>query len=176
MALILKENIVEAFIGALVLAVAGVFIAYAYTHTERGSAQGYEIIAKFPATVGIGVGSDVRISGIKVGSVIAQNLDPKTYQAQLTLSINRTVPLPIDTNAKIASEGLLGGAYVALVPGGSDELLRAGEQIEQTQGSVDLTDLIGRFIYGGGNDNSSSAEDAQSKPDATPAKEKNSLE
>jgi phospholipid/cholesterol/gamma-HCH transport system substrate-binding protein len=148
MAMTLKDNLVEALIGAGVLVVAGAFVTYAYSHTERGSAGGYTLIADFPAAVGVSVGSDVRISGIKVGTVTSQGLNDM-YQARLTLSIDPKVQLPIDTNAKIASEGLLGGAYIALAPGGDSEMLKNGEQIEQTQGSVDLSDLLGRFIYSG---------------------------
>jgi phospholipid/cholesterol/gamma-HCH transport system substrate-binding protein len=162
----LRENLVEALIGAVVLLIGGWFVWYAYTHTEAGMGGGYPLVAKFPSTTGIAVGSDVRISGVKVGTVSSQGLDPQTFQAQLTFTVRDDIQLPIDTIAKIASEGLLGGAYLDLSPGGSDELLKAGDQIEQTQGSVDLMGLIGQAIYsvGGRGSEGDSAPAAQPSP------------
>lgn len=147
----LRENLVEALIGALVLGVGGLFVSYAYTHTEIGRASsGYELKATFPNAVGVNVGTDVRISGIKVGAVSSQALDPKTFQAKLTFSVKNDIKLPTDTSARIASEGLLGGTYIDLTPGGDEETLQPGEEITQTQGSVDLMSLVGRAVFSAG--------------------------
>jgi len=144
----LKESLVEALIGAVVLAVAALFLFYAYSNTAVGRASsGYHLVANFPSAVGVNVGTDVRISGIKVGSVVKQELDPQTFQAKVTFTIQDDVHLPADTSAKISSEGILGGSYIDLSPGGDMETLQPGDEIEQTQGSVDLMSLIGRAIY-----------------------------
>jgi phospholipid/cholesterol/gamma-HCH transport system substrate-binding protein len=146
----LRENMVEALIGAVVLAVAVWFAAYGYARTQGGGGAGYELLAKFPQIGGINVGSEIKVSGVKVGAVTSQRLDPKTYQAEVRFTVQKGVQLPIDTIAKITSEGLLGGSYILLSPGGDPEFLKPGEQIEQTQGSVDLMGLIGQAIYKAG--------------------------
>ncbi len=147
----LKDNMVEAIIGALVLAVTVWFVSYVYTHTERGRSGGYQLVAIFPSVQGINIGSDVRISGVKVGTVTTSELDPKSFQAKIKFTVPSDIKLPTDTSAKITSEGLLGGNFIALSPGGSEDNLKPGEQIEQTQGSVDLMSLIGQAIYRVGN-------------------------
>jgi phospholipid/cholesterol/gamma-HCH transport system substrate-binding protein len=146
----LQENLVEALIGAAVLVVAGWFAFYGYSRTQGGGGAGYELMAKFPQVGGINVGSEVKVSGVKVGTVTSQRLDPKTYQAEIRFTVDKAVQLPIDTIAKITSEGLLGGSYIQLSPGGEMDYLKPGEQIEQTQGSVDLMGLIGQAIYKSG--------------------------
>ncbi len=143
----LKDNLVEAIIGAVVLAVAAFFVIFAYKNTERGSSGGYALFALFPSAQGINVGSDVRVSGVKVGTVTAQELDTKTFQARVTFSVEDRVKLPIDTSIKVASEGLLGGNFLSLSPGGEDDTLKAGDQIEQAQGSVDLMSLVGQAMF-----------------------------
>ncbi len=142
----IRDNLVEAIIGAAVLAVAVSFAAFGYARTQSGG-SGYDLLAKFPQVGGINVGSEVKVSGVKVGTVTSQRLDPKSYQAEIHFTVDKSVKLPIDTIAKITSEGLLGGSYIQLSPGGDPEFLKPGEQIEQTQGSVDLMGLIGQAIY-----------------------------
>src|SRR5690606_38029993 len=106
----------------------------------------------FDRVDGLAVGSDVRLSGIKVGTVTGQELDPHSYQAVVRFSMDPAVQLPEDTAAKITSEGLLGGNYLALSPGGSDIMLEPGEDIAYTQGAVDFLSLISKFADGGGNE------------------------
>lgn len=144
----MSENIVETLIGAVVLAVAGLFLYVAYTRTDVGSVGGYQLVAKFDRIDGITVGSDVRISGIKVGAVTRQFLDTDTYEATLRVAIDSDIELPDDSSAKISSEGILGGSFVALDPGGSPDMLAAGDEIQFTQGTVDLMGLIGQVIHG----------------------------
>lgn len=136
----------EALIGAVVLAAAGGFLAYAAQRAELGTgANSYELVAKFRKAEGIGVGTDVRLSGVKVGSVTALTLDTATYQAVTRLAIRGGLLIPEDSGAKIASEGLLGGNYVEITPGASEFMLKAGDEIEITQGSVSLIDLFLKF-------------------------------
>ena len=144
----MQNNLVETLIGAVVLAVAAGFLYFAYSTTDTGSVDGYEIAAEFDGVSGITIGSDVRISGIKVGTVRDLELNPETYQAKLVFSISGAYKLPEDSSAKIALDGLLGGSYIAIEPGGSFDMLEAGDSIEYTQGSIDLVSLIGKFIYG----------------------------
>lgn len=160
----IKENLVEALIGAVVLLVGAWFIWYVYTRTESGAVDGYPLMARFSSAEGVAVGSDVRVSGIKIGSVTSSTIDPRTYQAKLKLTVSRAIQLPVDTVAKITSEGLLGGNYVSLSPGGEMDMLKPGDEIEQTQGSVNLMGLIGQAIYSAGNSSSKQADTAAPAP------------
>ena len=112
--------------------------------------EGYSLTAKFDKVDGVKVGSDVMLAGIKVGTVTDESLDTKEYLAVLQLSLASDVQLPDDSVIKIASDGLLGGKYLSIDPGGSEDYLEAGDEIRFTQGAVDLTELIGKAIYSGG--------------------------
>lgn len=142
--------------GAVVLAVAGAFFVYAYSASEVGKGGGYEVIARFTTVGALKIGSDVRMSGIKVGTVSDQKLDPETYLAEVTLSIEESVKLPVDTSAAIANEGLLGGNFIDLVPGAEDTVLQPGERIELTQDAVDFVQLLSRFMFQAGSASSGS--------------------
>lgn len=143
------HNLVETLIGAVVLAAAGAFLLFAYTNTNMRSVEGYVLTARFDRVDGLTNGADVRLSGIKVGSVIGQDLDPHSYNAIVRMTIDPRVRLPEDTFARITSSGLLGSNYLALSPGGSDVMLEPGEEIVETQGAVDLLTLLSKFASGG---------------------------
>lgn len=140
-------NLVETLIGAAVLVVAGIFLAFGYSTSSIGSDGGFMLIAKFDRVDGLTTGSDVRMSGIKVGTVIAQRLDQETYQAVIEMDIKQGLHLPDDSSAKITSEGLLGATYLSLDAGGSEDFLENGSEIRFTQGSIDLMSLIGQAIF-----------------------------
>lgn len=142
------RSLVETLIGAVVLAVAGVFLVFAYNVAGMKRVDGYPIIGKFDRIDGLMDGSDVRMSGIKIGTVTGQQLDPQTYLAVVTINVKADVKLPRDTSAQITSDGLLGDKYMSLTPGAEDAMLKPGEEILHTQGSVDLMSLVGRFIFG----------------------------
>jgi phospholipid/cholesterol/gamma-HCH transport system substrate-binding protein len=142
------SRIVETLVGTFVLLVAGFFLAYAYTTAGvSGTSSTYSIAASFDRVDGLSVGSDVRMSGIKIGTVTEQILDPETFLARVELSIDKSIELPEDTSAKVASDGLLGGAYISLEAGGAMDLLAEGDEIEFTQGSIDLMALVGQAIF-----------------------------
>jgi phospholipid/cholesterol/gamma-HCH transport system substrate-binding protein len=144
---LLRDNLVEALIGLLVLVIGVWFVVFAYDRTEGGAhGGGYSVTARFPNASGVAVGTDVRVSGLKVGTVTESKLDPQTYQALLTLELDPKIKLPLDSSAAITSEGILGGNYIALAPGGDTEMLKAGDEITDTQGSVDLMSLIGSVV------------------------------
>ncbi len=143
----MASNAAETLIGAAVLAAAAGFIVFAGQTADLGTGgDRYELKAAFRKAEGIAVGADVRVSGIKVGSVAGLDLNPQTYQAVARFAIDDAVKLPDNSSASIQSEGLLGGNYVALTPGGSDLMLAPGEEILYTQGSVNLLDLVGKAI------------------------------
>ena len=146
----MSGNVVETLIGAVVLVVAGFFLYFSYEKADVGAVQGYSLTAKFDKVDGVKVGSDVMLAGIKVGTVTDESLDTKEYLAVLQLSLATNVKLPDDSAIKIASDGLLGGKYLSIDPGGSEDYLEAGDEIRFTQGAVDLTELIGKAIYSSG--------------------------
>jgi phospholipid/cholesterol/gamma-HCH transport system substrate-binding protein len=141
----------ETLIGAIVLAVAGAFLFYAANTADMSlGGAGYPLEASFRQADGLAVGSDVRLSGIKIGSITSLGLNPDNYFATVTMAIEQGIKLPEDSVAKIASEGLLGGNFIAVDPGGSDFMLEPGAAFEYTQGSVNLIDLVSKAIHGGG--------------------------
>ncbi|WP_338663824.1 outer membrane lipid asymmetry maintenance protein MlaD [Pararoseomonas sp. SCSIO 73927] len=142
------RSFAEVAAGAVVLLVAVVFLVYAMTNSGRGSAgSGLVLTARFDRIDGLSQGADVRIAGVKVGSVTGQRIDPQTFLAVLTMDVDSSLKVPDDSSAEITSEGLLGGRYVALVPGGSDRNLASGGEIRITQSAISLESLLGRFIF-----------------------------
>ncbi len=144
----MKDNLVETLIGAAVLAVAGLFFMFAY-NTANVSSGGdtIDLTARFQNATGIAAGTDVRMAGIKVGTVVSTELDSATYQAVVKFSVDKAIEVPEDSSLSIASEGLLGGSYLSLEPGGSFDLLASGDEVEYTQGYVDLMGLIGQAVF-----------------------------
>ena len=147
----MSESRLEIAAGAGVIAIAAGFLAYAATFADVGGPGGesYPLSASFRSVEGIGVGTDVRLAGVKVGTVTRLALDPATFRAETTLALDGAVVLPDDTAAVISSEGLLGGSFVELLPGGSPFDIEPGGVIADTQGSVSLVQLLLRFVTGG---------------------------
>ena len=147
----MKENIVEAIIGAAVLVAAVVFLVFiGQTSGFSGGGGDYQLSAKFRSAEGIAIGSDVRLAGVKIGSVTGLTLDAETYQAETLCSVIDGIKIPDDSEAGVASEGLLGGAFVEIEPGGSEFMLVNGDEILNTQSAVSLLDLLIRFASGSG--------------------------
>jgi phospholipid/cholesterol/gamma-HCH transport system substrate-binding protein len=157
----------EILAGAAVLAVALGFTFYAAQGSSlmRG-AESYPLKASFRSVEGVSVGTDVRLAGVKVGTVTDLKLNPETFFADATISMRKDVLLPTDSSILISSEGLLGGNFVEVQPGGALENLEPGGEIEDTQGAVSLITLLLKFA-GGGSDGSASATDPATDP-ATP--------
>ena len=144
----MKQNMVETLLGAFVLLVAVVFFIYSAGSTGSINAGGsYNVKAQFTDIGALGVGDDVKISGVTVGTISAINLDPLVYNAVVTLALNNGVEIPYDTSARISSEGLLGGTYMALDVGGDSEMLTDGDTIAITQSAQNLEQLLGQFIF-----------------------------
>ena len=112
-----------------------------------GHVSGYQVLAKFSNASGLKDGGDVRISGIKVGSVTDETLDPKTFQAVVHMNIDPAIKLSVDLVAEIASSGLLGDNFINIEPGNEDDVIPAGGTITHTQAAMSLENLIGQVIY-----------------------------
>jgi phospholipid/cholesterol/gamma-HCH transport system substrate-binding protein len=146
----MAENLSEVIAGGAVLAAAVGFLVYAGQSTGYArSPDSYPLTASFRSVDGVSVGTDVRLAGVKVGTVTALSLNPQTYFAETTISLRKDVLLPDDSTILISSEGLLGGNFVELQPGGSPDMLAPGAEIEDTQGAVSLISLLLKFVGGG---------------------------
>ncbi len=146
----MNRNFLETVLGAVVLVVAIGFLYYAYQNNKGAEGGSYALLAQFDRIDGLDNGADVRIGGIKVGSVTEQALDPASYRAQVRFTVQDDVELPLDSSAAIMSDGLLGGKYLSIEPGGDIDMLEQGDEVTLTQSSVRLEDLIGQLIYSGG--------------------------
>ena len=144
----MPQNTAETIIGALVVAVAACFLVFATMRTGTGSLSGYELNAHLPKVDGLGVGTDVRLAGIKVGSVSDMTLDPRTYLVAVHMNIRDDIKIPVDSTLLVTSAGILGSSYLSITPGGDDKMMAPGAYFENAQGSIDLNGLIGRFMGG----------------------------
>lgn len=172
----MRESFFETLIGAIVVGVAAFFLWFALARggdSASVSANQYEVTARFNSVSGISRGSDVRIAGVKAGVVKTIDGDPETFEAVLKLALDSKWALPDDTDARISTDGLLGGAYIALEPGaGFDTIPQDGTgEIQYTRGSVDLLTLLASFASGSssGDGNASAASSPASVDDDYPA-------
>ena len=149
------EHRAELIAGAAVLAVAAGFLVFSLGR-DALPGGGYDLTASFPDVDGVEVGTEVRLAGVRVGRVTDVTLNPQTYLADAVIRVPDDLALPSDSAALIQSDGLLGGAYIQLQPGGSPDNLAPGDEIEDVQGAVSLISLMMKFV-----DSQSSDEDAQ---------------
>jgi phospholipid/cholesterol/gamma-HCH transport system substrate-binding protein len=161
----MKNSMAETAVGAFVVAIAAGFFVFMYSIGGLGGpAKGYTVKASFGSVNGISVGTDVRMAGIKIGSVTAQDLDRETYRASVEMALDATVKLPEDSTAKIASESLLGGKFISLEPGGSETVIASGGEIEFTQDAIDIFGLVSQFVLGSSKSGDKKPEDAAAQP------------
>lgn len=146
----MANSVTETLLGAAVLLTAVGFVAYGSQSTGLGvGGDGrYTLNARFGSVEGISVGTDVRLAGVKIGSVNKLELNPETYRAEVGLAINDVIKVPDDSDVKIASEGLLGGNYVEITPGGSEFMLEEGDEILLTQSAISFLNLLMKFVTG----------------------------
>lgn len=145
----MKHNWVEVIAGAVVLLVAIIFLGIIFQSSGRSSSATYPLIAEFPSAQGISVGTDVRMSGVAIGYVDDMRINTENYMAQLTLNIESDYPIPADSEVKVSSDGLLGGAYVEIIPGADIAALEEGENFLYSSGAVSLITLFSTLLAGG---------------------------
>ncbi|MCX7384124.1 MAG: outer membrane lipid asymmetry maintenance protein MlaD [Alphaproteobacteria bacterium] len=142
-----QRNLTELLAGAAVLLVAAGFLGYAVANTGRTPVSGYALHARFDRIDGLAVGSDVRLAGVKIGTVTSAGIDPKTFQATVNFTVLATLKLPKDSSAEITSDGLLGGKFLSIVPGGDDKVLASGGEVTITVSAISFEQLLGKFIF-----------------------------
>ena len=143
----MNRRFAETAVGAVVLVIAVWFLAFAYNSSELSPVRGYSLSAKFGGVGGLAPGNDVRIGGVKIGSVLEQRIDPNDYRAVVVFTVRNDLKLPEDTVAAITSDGLLGGKYLRLEPGHSQTMLAAGAALKTTRDALSLEDMLGRAIF-----------------------------
>ena len=145
----MRRGSLETAVGALVIVIAVIFAIFTFKVTDYGRETGYLLFAEFNHVGSIKTGSDVRVGGIPVGKVTELSLNPETFKARISLDIESKYNFPLDTAVTIRSEGLLGGSFVEIVPGGMDGNLQPNDEIEFTQDAVDMLQLLGKFMFSG---------------------------
>jgi phospholipid/cholesterol/gamma-HCH transport system substrate-binding protein len=143
----MKRNVIETVLGAVVLLVAGLFLAFAYSTTDIGPVTGYTVTARFNAVDGLTEGSDVRVGGVKIGSVVAQSVDMAEFRAVVRMTIRPDIRLPDDSIASVSSEGLFGGKYIRIEPGASATMLADNGAFANTRDIVSLEEMLGKVIF-----------------------------
>ena len=130
-------------IGILALA----FISIKLGKLEVLGGGGYALYAEFEKAGGVKVGSSVELAGVEIGKVKSIRLD-SNYQALVGFVINKGIKIQDDAIASIKTKGLIGEKYVQITPGGSDKILSNGGKIRETESSIDIEDLISKYVYG----------------------------
>lgn len=156
-----NNNYFEIIVGTFVLICALFFLFSSMKTAKVGPTAGYQLMAKFDNVSGVNIGSEVKISGVKIGAVEEQSLDTENYRAILKFRISEEIKIPADSSIKIASESLLGGKHLAIEIGGDEEFLNEGDEIEFTQSSINFEDLLGRFMFSGDNKNKNSQKQSE---------------
>jgi phospholipid/cholesterol/gamma-HCH transport system substrate-binding protein len=169
----MRRNLIETVLGGVVLLVAALFLVFAYSNASLRTVSGYDLVAKFDRIDGLNLGSDVRVSGIKVGTITSQDIDPQTYLAVVHFTVDPRIKLPVDSAAEVVSESLLGSKYLSLVPGADSKMLQPGQEIRFTQSPINLESLVGQFIFSGKGGAGGGA-DESGKESAPPPDEKKS--
>jgi phospholipid/cholesterol/gamma-HCH transport system substrate-binding protein len=143
----MKINILDAFLGFTVLLITGLFLFYVYItlDTKLFESDGFRLHARFENIDGIVTGSKVKLSGVNIGTVKSISLEPESYYAFITMNFDKKFSFPDDTEASVQLEGLLGGSYISILPGGSDVMLLNDQEILYTQGSTSLLNLMLKF-------------------------------
>ena len=143
-----RRSVAEIATGAVIIVLALGFLGYALVATGRdGGGSGMRLTAQFANIGGIASGADVRLSGVKIGSVAGITIDPRTFEAIVAMVVRPDLSLPVDTSAVISTGGILGGQFVTLSPGGSTKVLQDGGVLTLTQSATNLEDLLGKFIF-----------------------------
>ena len=143
----MPRNIVETVLGAIVLLVAAAFLVFALRTGDVGTVDGYRLTANFVRAGGLETGNDVRIAGVKVGSVTDRRLDPESFEAIVGFTVHNDVHLPEDTAAVVTSDNILGGKYLRLLPGQSANKLAAGGEIADARDYQTLEDQVSKIIF-----------------------------
>ena len=143
----MSRSVIETVLGAVVLAVAAVFLVFAYQTADLRAGNGYMLTARFNDVGGLERGTEVTLGGVVVGSVVDLGIDPATYRAEVTMNIDSAIQVPDDSIAVIGSQSLLGGKVLSLQAGASEDMLQPGDMFEYTQSNPGIEQMLGQVIF-----------------------------
>ena len=143
----MNKRPVETIMGIVVLVVAALFMFFAYKVSDLQVVKGYELNARFLKVGGLNTGADVRINGIKVGTVVAQKINSLDYMVDVKLSILPNISIPSDSTVLVVGDGLMGDKFIKIEPGNSPDKLQNGDVIEKTKDAKSLEDMVGEIIF-----------------------------
>ena len=144
----MKHGFIETIVGFFVICVSVLFFIYIYNVSNQSKGKdGYALTASFESIEGILQGSDVKMSGVKIGYVDSIELSRDTFLADVKLCIDNSFELPEDSRAIITSSGLIGNRFINIVPGGAEESLKDNDNIKFTQSALNIEDLISKLMY-----------------------------
>lgn len=144
----MKDNIFEAIIGFIVL----IFCAFAIyflnnqNYSQKNNSNSIYFLAEFNNTDGIFVGSDVKIAGIKVGSIKSIELNKENYKINLAIQLTEQLQIPTDSSLAVRTGNLTGGKYIEIIIGSDEEYLTSGDYISFTQSSIIFEDILNKFL------------------------------
>ena len=149
----IRDLIVGLFVAVGLAAIAYLSIQVGgVSYAGRG---GLVLHATFDQIGGLKQRAPVSVAGVTVGQVREIGLDDR-LRARVTMEVEKTLALPTDTSAAIHTSGLLGDQYVALEPGGEEDVLKNGDEIEFTESALSVERLIGKFVHDSGIDSKDS--------------------
>ncbi|MDR1694536.1 MAG: MlaD family protein [Lactobacillaceae bacterium] len=143
----MNKKPIETIMGIIVIFIAASFIYFSYNASDLRVVKGYEITVNFLKVGGLNIGSDVRINGVKVGTVVSQSLDNENYHAVIKLSVASNIKLPKDSTFEVATDGLMGDKFIKVQPGTSLELLKNGDTATNTKDFKTIEDMVGEIIF-----------------------------
>ena len=142
----MSRSVIESLVGALVLVVAIVSVLAVFQSSDTQRVAGYQLTARFDNAEGLASGTDIRLAGIKIGTVASQRVDPETFEAAVVFNIDSGVELPADSLARVVPDGLLGGTFIEINPGSAEEILAPGGAVEKTRGAINVVELISQIV------------------------------
>ncbi|GFZ83045.1 outer membrane lipid asymmetry maintenance protein MlaD [Rickettsiales bacterium] len=145
----MRDNLLEVLVGLTIILLAAYFLFFAYSYNNANRSQvGYKVVAEFTNANGLNKGSDVRISGVKVGTVIEKNLNINNHLARVVILLEPDMEVPVDSSVSILTDGIFGAKYANLVPGSDKRLIKEGESIAYTQSTIDIESILAKFFFG----------------------------
>lgn len=142
----MHRNVIETVLGAVVLLVAGIFLLFALQFSSNAGVKGYDLLAEFRATDGLKIGDEVRMAGVKIGTVTQIALKPEDYGAVVTMRLEPQAQVSVDSTVSIHTDGLFGGKYMEILIGGETENLKPGQRFGFVQDSVIVEELIEKIV------------------------------
>jgi len=145
----MKKSNTEFIVG--IFLIAGL-LSFAWLSVKLGDIQvfakdSYSVSARFTSISGLKEGAVVELAGVRIGKVTSVALDREEYEALVHLEIDGDIKLQEDSMAAVRTSGVIGDKFVNITPGGADELITDGGEIEETESAISLEELVSKYIF-----------------------------